>query len=223
MLGPLGARKRAELMNRLFNPAWEPSVTKRVKRLEGQIFVDCGANLGYYSFIAARRFRVVYAMEPEPNNIVQLKRGIDRAGFKNIHVVEAAIADNEGYTLLSHSALPNPHPGHWTIEKEYVFTPTRHKRVQIPTNQSITVPVHTLPNVLPNEIIDVVKVDVEGAEWRILKGAESIMPRIRTWIIELHDLTRKRELVEYMSNHGYECDWLDEHHGLFSLKLPAAQ
>jgi FkbM family methyltransferase len=199
---------------------WEPNVTKTVRRLKGQIFVDIGANLGYYSLIAAKNFRVVYAIEPEPKNLAQLRREVDWAGFKNIHVIEAAIADYEGHTLLSQSADPGANPGNWTIEEKYVFTPSANKRMVIPTDRTVSVSVHTLPKILPNEIIDAVKVDVEGAEWRVLKGAESIMPRIRTWIIEIHDLARKQELNHYMSKHGYQCRWLDEYHGLFSMKTP---
>jgi len=210
-------------MTKLFSRPheWEPGVTRCVRRLKGQIFVGIGAILGYYSFIAAKNFRMVYAVEPEPGNIMQLRQGADSAGLKNIHVVKAAVADREGHTLLSRSALPNAHSGNWTIEEEYVYTPDEHQRLHIPTDRAIKVPVYTLPKIIPNEAIDVVKVDVEGAEWRVLKGAEPIMPRIRTWIIELHDLARKQELIHYMSEHGYNSEWLDEHHGLFSLKVPA--
>lgn len=215
LLRPLGTSRRAEVMTALFFE-WEPAVTRFVKRLKGEIFVDIGANRGYYCFIAAKNFRVVFAVEPVPSNIVQLKQGAERAGFKNILFVEAAVADRQGDALLSHGALMGS--ANWTIEEEYVYTPDERQRLHIPTDYTINVPICTLQEILPPEVIDVVKVDVEGAEWRVLKGAESIMPRIRTWIIELHDIARKQELEQYMSDHGYDSKWLDEQHGLFSRR-----
>jgi hypothetical protein len=64
-----------------------------------------------------------------------------------------------------------------------------------------------------------VKLDVEGAEWLVLEGAEDIMPNIRQWVIELHDRGRKAQLEEYMQRHGYTCKWLDQNrfpHAYFS-------
>jgi hypothetical protein len=60
--------------------------------------------------------------------------------------------------------------------------------------------------------VEIIKVDVEGAEWEVLKGAEPIMKRIRSWIVELHSLERKRELEERLTRYGYSFRWLDSGH-----------
>jgi len=60
-----------------------------------------------------------------------------------------------------------------------------------------------------------VKVDVEGAEWLVLEGAKGMMNRIRSWLIELHDPIRKREIERRMAQHGYQHIWIDDHHIMF--------
>jgi len=46
----------------------------------------------------------------------------------------------------------------------------------------------------------------------VLKGSQTIMPRIKSWMIELHDTNRKNELEDYLSHEGYSTRWLDEKH-----------
>ncbi len=63
--------------------------------------------------------------------------------------------------------------------------------------------------------VDLVKVDVEGAEWLVLKGAEPVMGRLKSWIIELHNPNDKTTLARYMDSFGYACEWLDATHAYF--------
>ena len=54
---------------------------------EGMSFIDVGANLGDYTFFAARRVGSegnVLSFEPEPNNYMWLKRGIAKNRFRNV-------------------------------------------------------------------------------------------------------------------------------------------
>ena len=50
--------------------------------------------------------------------------------------------------------------------------------------------------------------DVEGAEWKVLAGAKNVMGKIKSWLIELHDTTRKNELENLMKTYGYKIKWL---------------
>jgi hypothetical protein len=60
--------------------------------------------------------------------------------------------------------------------------------------------------------LDLVKVDVEGAEWLVLTGSQNVTNRIHAWIVELHDRNRKKELRDWMTDYGYNHRWLDENH-----------
>jgi len=65
---------------------------------------------------------------------------------------------------------------------------------------------------LKKELADLVKVDVEGAEWEVLNGAKNVMSKIRSWLIELHDTTRKNELKDLLKSSGYNVRWVDRNH-----------
>ncbi len=67
----------------------------------------------------------------------------------------------------------------------------------------------TLASVFLNADIDLIKVDVEGGEWKVLEGAEPILERIKSWVVELHDPGRKEELEEWFASRGYSVRWLD--------------
>ena len=92
---------------------------------------------------------------------------------------------------------------------------TEHREGERSKNE-IVVQQKRLADVVPTEIVDLVKVDVEGAEELVLRGAEPIMQNIRSWVIELHDRSRKAELVSYMEKYGYESTWIDRNHAYFT-------
>jgi hypothetical protein len=69
-----------------------------------------------------------------------------------------------------------------------------------------------LSTIIKDEQVDLIKVDVEGAEWSVLKGAEESLDRIKSWVIELHDVSRKKELEKWFKDRGYLFKWLDDIH-----------
>ena len=174
----------------------EPEVSQLLIKTKGELFVDVGANLGRYTIMLSPNYKRVIAIEPEPNNMQYLKRSIQQAGLKNIRLIQKAISDRNGPINLYLAR----HSGGHTIKTEYY-------------SDFIKVQATTLNSLLKNENnIDLIKVDVEGAEWQVLKGSQMIMPKIKSWMIELHDNNRKKELEEYLSHEGYSTRWLDEKH-----------
>ncbi len=74
----------------------------------------------------------------------------------------------------------------------------------------------TLGDLLASEpCIDLIKVDVEGAEWVVLKGAEPIVDRVRTWIVEIHFRDKiemeqsKQKIKDWLQERGYHTRWID--------------
>jgi hypothetical protein len=66
---------------------------------DGGVMVDIGAHVGLYSLVAARRVGrdgFVVAVEPNPNNLVRLRRNIALNAFTNIRVVDAALGAAPG-------------------------------------------------------------------------------------------------------------------------------
>ena len=146
----------------------------------GDVFVDVGANKGDFSLLAARlmhdRGRVL-CFEPEPANVGWIERSVARNRYESIEVLPIALADAEGTATL--------HLG----EKSGWHSLLRTDGVAV--TGSIDVPTRRLDDVLAErgiERVDAVKIDVEGAEDRVLDGAERTLRGTHrmTVLLDLH-------------------------------------
>lgn len=84
---------------------YHPQMTKVFKDIisEGMTIVDIGANIGYFTLIAARltgKKGKVFAFEPEPHNFDLLVRNIALNGYDNVIAVQKAISDKNGKAKL---------------------------------------------------------------------------------------------------------------------------
>lgn len=168
----------------------EPDVSRLLRQKHGELFVDVGSNLGYYSRLLSPNFKRIIAIEMDP----VISSYLSKTRPKNCTVVCAAIGNQEGHVRI----------------QRYADNLGGAEIVNTSEQLSSEVRGTTLATLLSNEPhIDLVKVDVQGAEWLVLRGAESIMDEIDAWLIELHDLERRTELASYMEQFGYECRWLN--------------
>jgi FkbM family methyltransferase len=88
---------------------WEPFETSLVEKLlrPGDTFVDIGANIGWYTIVAAALVGLlgrVYAFEPEPLNFALATHNVALNGLKNVTLARMAIADADGRLPLYLSA-----------------------------------------------------------------------------------------------------------------------
>lgn len=150
--------------------------------LEGaRLFIDVGASLGQYTFYASRilkRARIV-AIEADPLRFEQLARNCElwqRESGNEIEAIHAAVAETAGeisfFTTDSDVsgglfAHPTSTPGvSW---------------------RELRVPCITLDETLAGRAPDLIKIDVEGAEGRVLAGARRLLDEGRgRWLVELH-------------------------------------
>lgn len=120
----------------------------------GGVVVDLGANIGSFSIYAASFGATVYAVEPEPNNIIALKRNIEINNMEEkIFVLPYAIGDKKG------TAVINDAGGGSSIKDDKPGT---------------TVELMTLDNVFALyhiDEVDVMKIDIEGSEVETILGA----------------------------------------------------
>jgi FkbM family methyltransferase len=175
----------------------EKNVQKTLRILKGDLFIDIGANLGFYCFILNRNFKKVIAVEPHPSNIEEIKKSMKAFRIENIECIQKAVSDHDGILPLFISKGDSGHAlGEWTRKDEH-----------------ITVKTITLQTLLKNfNRVDLVKVDVEGAEWQVLEGSLPVIEKIKTWVIELHNLKRKTELENLLFSLDYTIKWLDFNH-----------
>jgi len=178
----------------------EESVSRFLLKIRGKLFVDVGANVGFYSLLLHRNFGRVVAVEPHPRNMRVLKENARSMGAKNITCVTKAVSEKDGNTVPLFSGS---HDGAHSLLR----------RSTISSQEYFPVETITLSSLLKDfERVDLVKVDVEGAEWEVLEGAVQIIDKIETWVIELHDPGRKRDLEQFMKHKGFCFKWLDDKH-----------
>jgi FkbM family methyltransferase len=177
----------------------ERQISFFLSKIKGEVFVDVGAYLGHYSLMLCSNFSKIFAFEPFPMNLKLLRQNVYYGKAKNVLCVGMAVSDKEGTTTL-YSSFGGVSGGHSLLASETLPDSIKVK----------TCTLATFFKELPK--IDLVKVDVEGAEWRVLKGAEPILDKIIAWIVELHDLQRKKEIQSWFASRGYRCKWLDFWH-----------
>jgi FkbM family methyltransferase len=147
----------------------------------GMTFYDIGANVGFYSVIAARLVggagRVV-SFEPLPENTASLKHNAEINNFGQVTVHEFALGCIDGEMLFAMSERPT-----WGKLSSVGTLPNRHIG-------NVKVAVHRLDSIVNEAALrppDLVKIDVEGAENDVLGGARDTLARHRpVLIIELH-------------------------------------
>ncbi len=165
--------------------------------------VDLGANAGFFSIRAARVARRVIAYEPFAGNFDQLRRNV---GERNVEVVQAAVADKDGVQRLYHPES-NLLTGSYSLVSERDVPMSEHYD---------EVPVVSLRTLFARHDIDtcdLLKLDVEGAEYAILGGAdEATMRRIQRIHCEYHivpgdERARAETLVDCLRSHGFEVQY----------------
>ena len=191
--------------------SWEPHVTTALTALlgEGDVFLDVGANLGYFSLIAASLVGPggrVLAFEPAPTTRGYLMRSVERNGFANVEVRPEALWSEAGAMTLMET--PRLGGSHLATEAEG-------------SGRAVEVPLAALDGLrgegaLSIDRLHLVKMDIEGAEPFALAGMERVLREFRPTIIcELNPTclpslgSSSAELFERFGALGYRLAVLD--------------
>jgi FkbM family methyltransferase len=150
---------------------WEPEVTAAFRDLltPGDICVDVGANIGYFTLLASGLVGSaghVYALEPSPILFESLCSNLDLNKAVNVTPLCVAAADRVGQTLLYEG--PPKNRGEATT------------RAQTARQDGTSVPARRLDAVVSAEEVPrlrLVKVDVEGSELDVLRGLVGVFER----------------------------------------------
>lgn len=140
------------------------------------VFVDVGANIGYYACLACSLSKNVVAFEPQPQNLECLYANLSSNGWSNTEVFPVGLSHSPGLLELYGASGPSA-----SLVKGWAGYSERFKKV---------IPVNTLDNILCNRFDGkklFIKIDVEGAEYDVLRGAIktlTMFPR-PTWFIEI--------------------------------------
>jgi FkbM family methyltransferase len=157
---------------------YEPYVTTEVRRLlePGMVFIDIGANIGYFAMLAAALVGPggkVYAFEPNPDNCKMIEMSREANGFENIKLYQNAVAEAKQRFNLD---VGGTNSNGRIID----FSPDAVAGQATPILVEAVVLDETLPDL---ERVDVVKLDIEGAEPRAWQGMQNIINKFRPVLV----------------------------------------
>lgn len=159
--------------------------------------VDIGANIGYYALLEARHCKRVYAVEPVWENYNALRKNILLNKYKNIVPFNLAIGDKVGVVEFKLSDTPNWH------------------RVSPGGNgHTVSSQMKTLDVFLAGEKVDLVRMDVEGYELKVIRGMDETIKRCspRLFIETHHRLMEDygdtlEQYYETLASYGYSLSY----------------
>jgi FkbM family methyltransferase len=194
---------------------WEPNVSAVFSRrlARGDVCVDIGAHIGYFTLLASRRVGPqghVYAFEPSPTNFRALRSNVERNDAANVTALQVAVGPTPQRALLVEG--PGTNTGRATLSPVLVARASAGR-------PEATVEVRPVTADLPAvdlERIRVVKIDVEGYELEVLKSLEAVfeLSRPLTVFIELTpgwtgDDDPAAYVDDLRSRHGFDLEKLE--------------
>lgn len=166
-------------------------------RLESEdVFYDIGSNVGLYTVPAAERCETV-AFDPVSVNTSRVRNNLARNGLE-ADVRTTALGRAERTAKLH---LPDGPVGGAT------------SLAPVDADERVSVPVRSVDGLVSNGDVPsptVVKIDVEGAEQRVLEGMEESLDDVRLALIEVHRSQLRElgsspdELIAYLESHGFD-------------------
>ena len=148
---------------------------------------DVGAHIGFFTLLASRRTGGggrVYAFEPRPDNVERLRRNIDANAARNVEVVAVAASDRDGdAAFIMHES---------TLEGRLADATER---------SAASVRTATIDGLVRDGMAppDLIKMDVEGAEGAVIRGAARTIDAHRpALLIEVHSRDAGRDVANAM-------------------------
>ena len=167
---------------------------------EGMTIIDVGANKGYYSLIFAKlmndRGRIL-SFEPDINNCFWFNKSIQANKYKSIKLYQCALSDNNGEAIF------------YLGEKSgwgSLFSSSDASR-----KQPVVVNTKKLDNVVQEEgisSIDIIKIDVQGADLLVLKGARKTLaanPKLKIAMdVDVKGEEERQQLFDLLTSCGFQ-------------------
>lgn len=156
------------------------------------IIIDIGAHVGIFTLRAARQAKNVLAIEPHPFNYSLLTNNVKANKLVNVQTLRLALWSSNGKMKLylassaSHSLKP------------YLKDKSKYLEVQTKT-------LDTIIKELGIKRVNFIKIDVEGAELEVLRGAEETLKENDPFIsiAAYHTSTEVHEITEYLQRKGF--------------------
>lgn len=187
--------------------SWEPEVVRSIQKhvMPRTRVLDIGAQSGFYSLLLSRLVGpngMVFALEPLPANFRILEENVRMNKIQNVTIIREAVSDRSG-------------------EIDFEFPHDEPSLLAGPTVEGDNLGSFLVPSVSLDDFvrqtglsIQFIKMDVEGAETAVLRGAvQTLRASHPSMIVELHnDPSQKgpHPAIPLLEELGYEIEWLNE-------------
>ncbi len=171
-----------------------------------KVSLDIGANLGLFTYFMSRSSKKVFAFEPNPYPLKHLKNIIDN----NVEIVPIAIGDEDGVIKLN---VPKNRKG-WSSNGASI------KNVKLNRGMQYEVSIRKI-DTLKIHNIGLIKIDVEGAELEVLKGARKTISDQKPNLIienEINHTHTPELLFNFMKNINYNAFYVNNNKKLVKLE-----
>jgi FkbM family methyltransferase len=189
----------------LFRGEYE-SLIQMISRLEGlasiKSIVDAGANVGFATIYLLGHCPAAtcYSIEPEAKNFEALLENIRVNDFQNVFPIKAALWGVNEYVGLSRDFRDG---ADWSVQA---------RRQEGSDGQGLVrgVTLHQLIEELCLPQVDVLKVDIEGAEAEVFStraAPEKFLSKVKFLAMEIHEeMGRKEEILNMLAENGFEMN-----------------
>lgn len=187
---------------------------------EGMTVLDIGAHCGFYSILASKRVGArgrVIAFEPSPRERGRLEQHLRRNGCVNVQIEPVALSYEEGERELF--LVQGSETGCNSLKPPALDQPTKSIRIQ-----AITLDAYLRGHGIDR--VDFMKLDVEGGERDVLRGAENLIASVHRPVIlcEVDDRRtapwgyQAKEIFNHITKRGYAWYGLTDWGELTSLE-----
>lgn len=165
-----------------------------------QVVFDIGANIGEYSLIASRLVGEdgkVISVEPNPRSYSILSQNVLLNGLTNTKPLNMVVSDTSGEKI--------------TLYEYDLPTVTTINKMNTDFNYSFEVESITIDDLVTKlelDSVDIVKIDVEGAELFVLLGSKETIKRDKPKImVEVHSKKIRERIIKLLEKYGYKIDF----------------
>jgi FkbM family methyltransferase len=186
----------------------EDEIIEHFTPKQGDIVVDIGAHMGHYTIIASKRVGTngkVVAIEANPGNFELLNRNIRLNQLANVVSLNHAVYSKETKLRLY---TPGEESGH-TIYNTLISDRATNEEKFVEVNANM-LDYLLQSKGIRQEQVNWIKIDVEGAEFEVLKGATDILSKSKdiALLIEIHNLKDSvnlyRPIVEFLELYNFK-------------------
>lgn len=185
-----------------YEPDLSDYLLKHLSFSEGDIILDVGANVGWYSVLLSTQLApgaTIYAFEPDPDNYACLRWNLEKNKCTNVVPVQQGIAEQSGTKYLHQYKSSNP---------------GRHSMLAINPGPAIAVETVSFNEFIDHNHLDVsriklLKIDIEGYEYFAFRGGSKLLERVPVILAEFSPGYMRKggldpaELIHLLSDYGY--------------------